>query len=102
MYPLHSGNIHGLLQHDDCEWNARDPTDEAYDGEHGKNGENNTGTPQTSVEVVGSGSDGQYAVEDSSNPDKLFSEGTRSEEVGPRKGEGDTQDEGEENDGVGV
>ena len=99
---LVSSNIHGCLEHDYCEWNAWDPAPEAEGGKERKDHEHDPSAPEMLVEVVDCCSNCDCDVENASDPDELLSEVLRSEKVCPGEDESNGQDEGEQDDGVGI
>lgn len=46
------GYVHGLLKHDDAEWDSRNPTNEADDAEDAKQCKNDGGRIITAIEIV--------------------------------------------------
>jgi hypothetical protein len=76
-------DIHCRLKHDNCEWDAWDPADETEDSEGRENGEHNPCTPQMFVEVVDRRSDRETDVQNPCDPDELFGEVLRGQEVCP-------------------
>ena len=46
------GYVHGLLEHDDAEWDSRNPTNKADDAEDTKQCKNNGGRVITAIEIV--------------------------------------------------
>ena len=54
------------------------------------------------IEVVHRGPNSEYNIQNARDPDELFREGTRRQEITPRDHECDAQDEDEEDQGVRV
>jgi hypothetical protein len=102
MHSLHSCDVHRRLEHHHCERDAWNPADEAYHCEDRKECEDDTGPPEMPVQVVYRGSYRQYAIQNPSEPYKLLGEGPCGQEVGPGENKADAEDEGEQDDGVGV
>lgn len=99
---LHPRNIHCLLEHANRERDSGDPADEADNGEYCEDGEDNSGSPQMSDEVIYRCADGEDAVENSSQPNEELGEGSCSQKVCPREYKAHDKDEYKENDCVGV
>ena len=95
-------DVHRLLQHHDAEWDPRDPADEANDAEDREDDEHDCGAIVVSDEVIYRCADAQYDLHDACYPDELFRERSCSEEIAPRRGEGNAENEEEEYKGVRV
>lgn len=90
------------LEHQGGEWNSRDPGVEGEGEESTKDEENNTGRVVLLVQVEDGGTNGENDVENSSHPDKRLREKARKPYITIGKHRGDTEDNGEEDDGVAV
>ena len=97
-----AGDVHGLLQHDHREGDARDPGHEADDAEDAEDDKHHGCRVVVFDEVVDGGAEGEDDVQDARDPDELLGEGAGGEEVAPGQDQGDNEHEDEEDEGVGV
>ena len=74
-------NVHTSLKHDNTEGNPRYPADKEQNSENGEDQKDNAGSPLFAIEVIDRGPQRQNAVQDASDPDKLFRKGTCCHEV---------------------
>lgn len=100
--PVSARHVDRSLQHDDTEWNTRNPADKTDDSENAEDEKHDPGAPLFSVEIVDGSSECKDAVKNAGDPDKLLGEIAGTQEIRPRHGERDAEHKDKQNQGVGV
>lgn len=95
-------HVNRSLQHDDTEWNTRNPADETDDSENTEDEEHDAGAPLLPVEIVDRSADSKDTVKNAGDPDKLLGKIAGTQEIRPRHRESDTEHKDEQNQRVGV
>lgn len=95
-------NSNAGLEHQGGERNSRNPCVECEGEESTKDEENNAGRVVLLVQIEDGGTNGENDVENSGHPDERLGEQARKPDISVRKHGGDTEDNGEKDDGVAV